>query len=43
MEKNLISKWPNFGSGLHTNKHSWKLQKHTVKQLARSFEHESDR
>ena len=20
-----LSKWPNFGSGLHTNKNSWKL------------------
>jgi hypothetical protein len=40
-----LSKWPNFGSGLHTNKDSWKLLTHAVKFLnfARCFEHESHR
>jgi hypothetical protein len=42
-----LSKWPNFGSGLHTNKDSWKLLTHAVKFLsflhfARCFEYESD-
>jgi hypothetical protein len=43
-----LSKWPNFGSGLHTNKDAWGLLTRMVKFLsflnfARSFEHESDR
>jgi hypothetical protein len=43
-----LSKWPNFGSGLHTNKDSWKLLTHAVIFLsflnfARCFQHEGDR
>jgi hypothetical protein len=39
-----LSKWLDFGSGLNTNKDSWKLRTHTVKCLrflnfARNFEH----